>query len=267
MPSGAARQLTTAQFLTKLGAIVENPEITSFQWGESGRSVIIKGTVYEEEINTREHLMFLKKFKTTAMLRGLLCTYGFQKMARRSRGNLQEFHHPDFSRTSAKQNHRSRRRANPSSPGRPHTGTPLLNVGKTDISAGEQAPAARVPLGIPAEFECEGQNSHTDCTADSAVRARRVRPLYQYIHHGLPALASVPAEPASRRGSAQPPASLSPSGEPAATRASDCMSPGTAGGSCGQVIAPLELDCSPQDRMDRILHLCPTDLLPPLSPQ
>ncbi|KAJ1081838.1 hypothetical protein NDU88_002011 [Pleurodeles waltl] len=76
----SSRKLNFTRFLGQLAAILENPNLKSLQWDETGDAVLVNVKLYEEEIEMLgEFLPELRNFRSISMLHGLLCTFGFKK--------------------------------------------------------------------------------------------------------------------------------------------------------------------------------------------
>ncbi|KAK6477071.1 hypothetical protein HHUSO_G21934 [Huso huso] len=233
------------------------------QWDEEGKAVIINTRLYEEEIREHQHLLLaLQNFRNIAMMHGLLCAYGFRKMAK-ARGEMHVFQHPDFTRKCIRGGSSIKK---PSS-ATLQTRKTLKRKQKRDVSSREQSTAG----------ECLNPASPTAMELFSG-KQQHARGLYQYINSSLPEfntpsedtrIAQVHPSPSTedQQASSIPPStsSLQPAGDSTEERFTSLTAAYTSSSSRERPVIA-QLDQSTQDGIERMLSICATSLVPPLSP-
>ncbi|XP_061449655.1 uncharacterized protein C16orf86 homolog isoform X2 [Rhineura floridana] len=245
-------------FLFQLAAALDNPTIKSLEWQEDGKGILLHAKLYDEEIQRHQELFAeLRNLKSVSVFQGWLATYGFKARMVKTDSDTLIFQHGDFKKL-------------------------LPRVEETD------GPKIEAPLMPKQSKKSKKRKSTLDITVAPAAstggillpestggerKSQRLRPLYQYINYDNPEMNSPSDKECdlpylefcsaleNKAGPLEPRITLHKVAEDKGT---ELRSPT---GVTSGAITKIEVDKSTQVDIDKMLSVCASHLVPPLSPQ
>ncbi|XP_078525454.1 uncharacterized protein C16orf86 homolog isoform X2 [Lissotriton helveticus] len=257
-----SRKVNITRFLGQLAAILDNPNMKSLQWDESGDAILVNVKLYEEEIELLgEFLPELRNFRSISMLHGLLCTFGFKKKVAKADAEVHMFQHLEFKKALVKPEESDIFKAEAPA-----------NITKHPKKSKKRKKESAVEILVPPLTSAPSQLSEQK---GPEKKPPRVRTLYQYINYNNPEM-NRKSDGETDTEEMEPPAKAVQEEQP--STGTQLPKPFLPAGvkednlkmmkslSFGRQVKP-ELDKSTQVDIDKMLSVCAAHLVPPLSPQ
>ncbi|KAM4614070.1 uncharacterized protein C16orf86 homolog [Discoglossus pictus] len=272
----ASRKATVVRFLNNLTSVLEDPQIKSLQWDNAAASVLVHAKLYEKEVEEQGDIMQeLQNFKTFSMLHGLLCSYGFKKKKAKSSTTIHVFEHQEYKKLLMDRQD-------------------TMSDEVTDAMKSTKKSKKRKKSSTITPHGCTVASSLTTVPQNSfyVFKPQHVRPLYQYINYDYPDL-NLPEEEMEGEDQTKPQDTTTEEKEANHATSSlwshnshiltDYNQEFPAGFTYKidkedtlvtqinglETSGPVrsELDKSTQVDIDKMLSVCASHLVPPLSPQ